>query len=250
VSKSGFCEEPATKEKLLADKPESNEEKAPEAPAPKQAKRSPEGNNRNSLRSLHLLEQSYLNLIMRKPVDKITVADITREAGLNRGTFYVHFSSISELESYALQHLVDRFMSIGSSWFDISFVENPRPMLDQIGAFMEQHRTLITTIRKNSSSNPFMEALEKSLRIRIHDDIVEGFEGDKEAADIALITTDYIVHGILNVYSNWLSGYYETKSLEEVNRSLEPLIKGTGTMLVATACYQNERQKRTASRGE
>jgi hypothetical protein len=79
VSKSGFCEEPATKEKLMADKPESNEEKAPEAPAPKQAKRSPEGNNRNSLRSLHLLEQSYLNLIMRKPVDKITVADITRE---------------------------------------------------------------------------------------------------------------------------------------------------------------------------
>lgn len=205
----------------------------------------PRGKHRNSLRSLHLLEESYLSLVMKKPAEKITVADITREAGLNRGTFYAHFSSIPEPESYVLQHLVDRFMSIGSSWFDISFVENPMPMLCQIGTFVEQHRALIVTIRKSSSSNPVMEALEANLRNRIHEDVAERFEDDSEAANIALISTDYIVHGILNVYSNWLSGCYEAKSLDEVNRSLEPLIKGTGSVLAATPRYQMQRQKKT-----
>jgi hypothetical protein len=137
-------------------------------------------------------------------------------------------------------------MSIGSSWFDISFVEDPMPMLRQIGTFVEQHRALITTIRKSSSSNPFMEALETNLRNRIHEDVAECFEGDAEAADIALVSTDYIVHGILNVYSNWLSGCYEAKSLEEANRSLESLIKGTGSILAAMPRYQMQRQKKAA----
>ena len=130
----------------MADVPEEETPKeTAEAKPKRQVKRSPEGSNRNSLRSLHLLEQSYLSLIMKKPSDKITVADITREAGLNRGTFYAHFSSVSELEAYVLQELVDRFMSIGTSWFDISFVQDPEPLLKKVGAFVEEHRELIQT---------------------------------------------------------------------------------------------------------
>ena len=34
-------------------------------PVPRQVKRSPEGSDRNSLRSLHLLEESHLSLVMR-----------------------------------------------------------------------------------------------------------------------------------------------------------------------------------------
>lgn len=34
-------------------------------PPQRQVKRSPEGSNRNSLRSLHLLEENYLSLVMK-----------------------------------------------------------------------------------------------------------------------------------------------------------------------------------------
>lgn len=209
----------------------------------RQVKRSPEGSNRNSLRSLHLLEQSYLSLIMKKPSDKITVADITREAGLNRGTFYAHFSSIPELEDYVLQHLVDRFMSIGTNWFDVSFIKNPHPMLTQIGTFIEEHRQLIQTIRKSSSSNPFMTALEKNLRARIRDEIVTAYGDDKEGLTLALISTDYIVHGILSVYNSWITDSYTDQTFEEVNATLEPLIKGTGVLLEGSGRYPFGKQR-------
>lgn len=209
---------------------------AEQAKPQRQVKRSPEGSNRNSLRSLHLLEQSYLSLIVNKPADKITVADITREAGLNRGTFYAHFSSVSELEDYVLQHLVDRFMNIGTNWFDISFVENPHPLLAQIGTFVEEHRQLIQTIRRTRSSSPFMAALEKNLRTHIREEIVRTHQDDKDALTRALISTDYIVHGILSVYDSWIFDSYTDQTLEEVNAALEPLIKGAGTLLESGRC--------------
>ena len=168
---------------------------------------------------------------MKKPSDKITVADITREAGLNRGTFYAHFSSVSELEAYVLQELVDRFMSIGTSWFDISFVQNPKPLLKKIGAFVEEHRELIQTIRQNSATNPFTVALEQNLKRRIRDEIVHTYADDKEALTLALISTDYVMHGILSVYDSWLFGSYTDQTLDEVNEMLERLIKGAGVMI-------------------
>lgn len=216
----------------MADVPEEETPKETAETKPKrQVKRSPEGSNRNSLRSLHLLEQSYLSLIMKKPSDKITVADITREAGLNRGTFYAHFSSVPELEAYVLQELVDRFMSIGTSWFDISFVQDPEPLLKKVGAFVEEHRELIQTIRQNSATNPFTVALEQNLKRRIRDEIVHTYADDKEALTLALISTDYVMHGILSVYDSWLFGSYTDQTLDEVNEMLERLIKGTGVMI-------------------
>lgn len=216
----------------MADVPEEETPKETAETKPRrQVKRSPEGSNRNSLRSLHLLEQSYLSLIMKKPSDKITVADITREAGLNRGTFYAHFSSVPELEAYVLQELVDRFMSIGTSWFDISFVQDPEPLLKKVGAFVEEHRELIQTIRQSSATNPFTVALEQNLKRRIRDEIVHTYADDKEALTLALISTDYVMHGILSVYDSWLFGSYTDQTLDEVNEMLERLIKGTGVMI-------------------
>ena len=40
------------------------------------------------------LEQSLKNLLLKKPLTKITVGDITDDCGINRMTFYYHFKDI------------------------------------------------------------------------------------------------------------------------------------------------------------
>ena len=40
------------------------------------------------------LEQSLKNLLLKKPLTKITVGDITEDCGINRMTFYYHFKDI------------------------------------------------------------------------------------------------------------------------------------------------------------
>jgi len=43
------------------------------------------------------IEASLKNLLRQKPLDKITIADITEDCGVNRMTFYYHFKDIYDL---------------------------------------------------------------------------------------------------------------------------------------------------------
>ena len=43
------------------------------------------------------LEQSLKNLLLQKPLHKITISDIADDCGINRMTFYYHFKDIYDL---------------------------------------------------------------------------------------------------------------------------------------------------------
>lgn len=47
-----------------------------------------EAKNRKTRR---LIEQSFLKILETKSFEKITIGDITKTAGINRGTFYLHY---------------------------------------------------------------------------------------------------------------------------------------------------------------
>ena len=43
------------------------------------------------------LETSFKNLLLQKPLNKITISDIANDCGINRMTFYYHFKDIYDL---------------------------------------------------------------------------------------------------------------------------------------------------------
>lgn len=47
------------------------------------------------------LEASLKNLLLKKPLDKITINDITEDCGINRMTFYYHFKDIYDLVEWS-----------------------------------------------------------------------------------------------------------------------------------------------------
>ena len=47
------------------------------------------------------LEQSLKNLLLKKPLTKITVSDIADDCGINRMTFYYHFKDIYDLVEWS-----------------------------------------------------------------------------------------------------------------------------------------------------
>ncbi len=47
------------------------------------------------------LEQSLKNLLLKKPLTKITISDIADDCGINRMTFYYHFKDIYDLVEWS-----------------------------------------------------------------------------------------------------------------------------------------------------
>lgn len=47
------------------------------------------------------LEQSLKNLLLKKPLSKITISDLPEDCGMNRMTFYYHFKDIYDLVEWS-----------------------------------------------------------------------------------------------------------------------------------------------------
>ena len=56
------------------------------------------------------LEASLKELLRHKPLDKITVSDLTDHCGVNRMTFYYHFKDIYDLIEWAFEEEASRIL--------------------------------------------------------------------------------------------------------------------------------------------
>jgi AcrR family transcriptional regulator len=58
-----------------------------------------------------LMNQALLELLEKKDIEFITVTEITKKAGVNRSTFYLHYENIYELLEETIENLNKKFIS-------------------------------------------------------------------------------------------------------------------------------------------
>ena len=49
----------------------------------------------------YALEESLKKLLLQKPLDKITISDLTEDCGISRMAFYYHFKDIYDLVEWS-----------------------------------------------------------------------------------------------------------------------------------------------------
>ncbi len=49
------------------------------------------------------LEESLKHMLLKKPLDKISISDITNDCGISRMTFYYHFKDIYDLVKWSCE---------------------------------------------------------------------------------------------------------------------------------------------------
>lgn len=58
-----------------------------------------------------LMNQALIYLLEKKDIEFITVTEITKKAGVNRSTFYLHYENIYELLEETIDNLNEKFVS-------------------------------------------------------------------------------------------------------------------------------------------
>lgn len=68
--------------------------------------------DRRSRRTRAMLQNALVNLLETKPLNKISVMELTRLADVNRATFYVHYTDIYALFDQLKRELIDSYKTI------------------------------------------------------------------------------------------------------------------------------------------
>ena len=116
------------------------------------------------------LETSLKNLLLQKPLDKITINDITADCGINRMTFYYHFKDIF----YAVQENKPFIMNVYHCVSRERVEKYLMPLTDK----------LLVDVIEEQSEGLFVKQTDKDFIAQIYSYVLVGLMLDWVADDM------------------------------------------------------------------
>lgn len=163
------------------------------------------------------LEQSLKNLLLKKPLTKITINDIAEDCGINRMTFYYHFKDIYDLVEW-------------------SCLEDARRALEQKKTHDTWQQGLLQIFQAVRDNRPFIlnvyrcvhrEQVEKYLEPLV-DNLVMGVLNE-ESADITVREEDKAF--ITQVYSYILVGLMLDWIKDDMREEPKEIVERLGRLI-------------------
>lgn len=173
-------------------------------------------------RSRQLIRDAFLEEIADREVEAVSVTDIVRRAGVNRSTFYAHYSNIpgllADFESEILQALGGVLASLRYP----DMFENPEPHLEEVACFLTEGATTYRRLLLVRGSELFLRELEEMFT----DHLLRAPDVPKELREspIYAIRMAYFTGGIVNLYCKWLLGDLAVE-LTEISAEVGQLVR-------------------------
>ena len=159
------------------------------------------------------LEASLKKLLLEKPLNKITINDITEDCGVNRMTFYYHFKDIYDLVDWILTEDATKAME-GCQSFD-TWTEAFLDILHQI----RDNKALVLNVYRSVGREQVEQYLYKLL-----DPMLKEF-ADRECRDITVqdddkqFVVDFYKYALVGVGLEWIRRDMKTDPAVMVERT-------------------------------
>lgn len=168
------------------------------------------------------LEASLKNLLLQKPLNKITVGDIANDCGINRMTFYYHFKDIYDLIEWSCVEDATKALE-GKKTYDTwqeGFLNIFNAVLDNKPFIMNVYRSVsreqIEMYLYKLTYNLLIDVVnEKSVGMAVSDD-------DKK------FIADFYKYAFVGIMLNWIRNDMKEEPKQIVDR-LSVLIHGNIT---------------------
>lgn len=163
------------------------------------------------------------DLAASRPVDKITVKDITDQCGISRNTFYYHYQDIYQVlkayVQYSAEHVIELMVEDEG--------EDGKAGLREI-RYLEANRELLCNLYRSAANEEVRNCLQSASQIifdRLIESVSQGMEVQAEDKKILSAVCQYTVWGIM---TSWMEedGMLNGETLEQVLVRLGYLFKG------------------------
>ena len=124
--------------------------------------------DRRVVRTRAAIEQAFIDLLETTEYGKITISAIAQAAGINRKTFYLHYSSIDELLDQTVENLANRVVDSISNSFDWEDAQAALPALTR--AILEEfskHANLESNLVASVEFSEVLSMARKPLTQRV-----------------------------------------------------------------------------------
>lgn len=144
------------------------------------------------------LEESLKQLMLKKPFNKITIADITEHCGVNRMTFYYHFKDIYDLVEWACVEDAKKALAEKKTYdtWQMGFYQIFEALLVNKPFIMNVYRTV-----KSDRIEEYLYEVTFKLLIDVVEEEAAGMEvSDSDKTFIA----NFLKYGFVGLVLEWI----------------------------------------------
>lgn len=148
-----------------------------------------------------LLKEQLTTLLQKKSIQKITVVELCKGAGINRSTFYTHYGCVSDV----LKEMENDFIDGLEQIWQKERTKSPsftQWRVELLCEYLKKHETLSKTIlRHNDVQSEFAEKLIESYFVR---DIFHQLTSPRFSADASDMLFYFLTRGQYSLIRHWL----------------------------------------------
>ena len=163
-------------------------------------------NESKYLYTARLMNQAILSLLEKKDLEFITVTEITRKAGVNRSTFYLHYDNVYDLFEEAVENLNKEFLlsfgqnvSVEIKTKEDAFLITEKYLIPYLN-FCKENKRILKLVHKKpgvfSVSSIYSKMYEK-----IFYPAISQFIKDEERRIYVL---EYFIKGVVGIIHKWI----------------------------------------------
>lgn len=145
------------------------------------------------------LEQSLKKLLLKKPLDKITIKGLTDDVGMSRMSFYYHFQDIYDLVEWSCLHDAKEALK-GNKTYD-TWQEGLTSIFDAV----LQNKPFILNVYHTTTQ----DSIERFLFNAVHDLVLGVVQEKAQGIDISEDKIEFIAnfykYGFVGVMLEWIS---------------------------------------------
>ena len=176
---------------------------------------------KNGIQTKKKIASAYLELLIENP-EGINVTDLVKKAGINRGTFYLHFDNVKSVEKHIESELAQNFKDLELDFRQIQIDQTPEIILKKFNEILLRDLDFYRLFIRAASETNLMDTIKKSLLLSISNNFkvmryVMNYERFKTVVQ-------YIAGGAINVYTDWFKGNIDC-TIEELSENITLLIK-------------------------
>lgn len=136
---------------------------------------------------------AFLAMRSERPIEKITVRELSERAEIHKATFYLHYHDIYELSEHLEEEVIGDILNGLSD--PTSLLSDPERFNEELYCLLMAHESLLAILFSGSRAGLLATRLEKRLKeyiFSLHPDYREDLEKN--------VVLTYLIHGAYHAY--------------------------------------------------
>ena len=160
-----------------------------------------EKENQRIIITKRIFKEALVRILKKKTVDKVTVTELCKEAGINRATFYRHYSVPVDILTE-----IEEDITAGAAYNKLpSSVKELEEYVKHLCSYLDENADMIRLLIKNKSDYYLSFLIKKFYEVLLKlKDYNEGL-GDLDEDSLELISS-YLAGGSYYMLRRWITG--------------------------------------------